>query len=100
MAVNNAGYNSVTVAGTSIGLTVPTGAKGALIVVQNAPVCYRDDGTAPVAVAGSSTVLDVGDQLKFDSWTPPGNNWRQEMKAIRFIRTGGTSGILSCHYYD
>jgi len=104
--VNNAGFSNMTVTGTAKTLAtacspvMPSGAKGAFIIVATAPVAYRDDGTAPVAAAGSSTTLNVGDTLAFDSWTYPGNNWRQVLKAIQFIRTTTTSGILSIHWYD
>lgn len=100
MSVNNKGYQGLSVTAAVVGLTIPDGAKGAFIVVQTAAVCYRDDGTAPVAAAGSSTVLNVGDTLTFDSWTPPGNDWRTVLKTIQFKENTATDAKLSIHYYD
>ncbi len=100
MAVNNVGFSTQTIADASAGLTVPARAHGVVIVVSTAPVAYRDDGAAAVAAAGSSTYLNIGDVLTFDSWTAPGNNWRSVLNALRFIRTAGTSSILACSWYD
>jgi len=100
MSVNNVGYQGLAVTASAVSLTVPAAAKGASIVVQTAQVCYREDGTAPVAAAGSSTVLNVGDELAYDSWTHPGNNWRSVLKKVQFIEYTATDAKLSIHYYD
>ena len=104
--VNNVDFSNLTVTGTAKVMAeecspiMPNLAKGAMIAVETAAVRYRDDGTAPVAAAGSSTILNIGDVLTFDSWSYPGNNWRQVLRAIQFIRAAGTSGILTIHWYD
>ena len=103
MAVNNVDYGTLTVSTSSVGMAdaspaMPTKAKGAVITVENAQIRYRDDGTAPEATEGH--VLNAGDVLTFDSWTSPGNNYKQVLNAIRFIRTGGTSGKLNISWYD
>jgi len=98
--VNNVDSTKETVGSTAATISVPAGAKGASIVVQTAPVAFRMDGTAPVAAAGSSTVREVDTILTFDSWTYPGNNWRSVLKAIQFIRTTSTDGILMIEWLD
>ena len=104
--VNNKDFSNLTVTDTAKVLSsscspvMPAGAKGALITVETAAVRYRDDGETPVAAAGSSTILNVGDVLTFDSWTYPGNNWRSVLRVIQFVRAAGTSGILTIHWYD
>ena len=104
--VNNMGFSNMAVTASAAKMAtgcdpvMPSGAKGAVIVVQTAAVAYRMDGTAPVAVAGSSTVLNVGDVLTFDSWSYPGHNWRQVMNAIQFIENTATDGVLSIEWFD
>ena len=97
--VNSRGFTKITV-DTAARITVPAGAKGALMQVQSYPVSYRMDGTAPVAVAGSSQTLDVGDYLCFDSWTYPGSNWRSVLSTIQFVKSAGTAGILAIEWFD
>ena len=77
----------------------PIAAKGAMISVMTDSVCFRIDGTAPVFAAGSCTVLNVGDVLTFDSWTYPGNNWKQVLNAIQFIRTA-TDAKIAIEWFD
>lgn len=91
-------FEQVTVANTSIGFT------NALIVVgsghpqathaqcrlETAEIRYRSDGTAPTTTVG--TPLEPGDVI--DVY---GN---ANLQAFRSIRTGATSGVLSCHYDD
>ena len=103
--VNSKGFSNLTVTGTAQVMAtacspaMPDGAKGAIIVVETAPVRYREAGTA-VSAAGSGHLLNVGDSLNYDSWTHPGNDWRSVLKAISVIRTTGTSGILTISWYD
>lgn len=46
------GYQQITAPSAATSLTVPTGAKLALIAVSTAPARFRDDGTAPTASIG------------------------------------------------
>lgn len=86
------GFQMLTVDNTAggVALTVPTtGApRYALIQCETNPVRWTDDGTAPTTTIGN--LLSVGGVLKYD-----GN-----LSAIRFIRTGGSSGTLSVSYYS
>ena len=98
--VNNVAFTNEAVTASAATITVPAGAKGAIITVQTAAVAFRMDGTAPVAAAGSSTVLNVEDILTFDSWTYPGNNWRSVLKAIQFVENTVTDGVLAIEWFD
>lgn len=97
------GYQQLTVAGTAVGLTMPTGAidtgpNSATVVTKKnvsfvfircstANVRWRDDGTDPDASTG--VPLNAGETLEYD-----GNPAR-----IKFIRTGGTSAVLDVSFY-
>jgi hypothetical protein len=92
------GYEQVTVANSSIGLTAATINQGnghmqankAVCRLETAQIRYRLDGTAPTTTVG--TPLEIGDVL-----TITGNDLLNNFRAIR---TGGTSGVLNCHYYN
>ena len=84
-------YESVTVADTAIGITAtitnPTGfpqQTGCSARLETAQVRYRFDGTAPTASEGM--LFEVGEVLNIGS--------NEDARAIRFIRTGATSGVL------
>lgn len=84
-------YESVTVAATSIGITStiinPVGQpqqRACSARLETAQVRFRYDGTAPTAAEG--TLLEVGEILDMRDV--------QTATAIRFIRTGATSGVL------
>lgn len=94
-------FEALTVAGSSVGMTAatfaPTTATGgtsaapamcARIFVKTAPVRYRADGTAPTSTVG--TLLNPGDMLEV--WG------HEDIAALRFIRTSGTSASLDCEY--
>ena len=104
MGTNNVDYSTLTVTDTAQVLATAASpvlasqAHGAVISVEAAPVRWRDDGTAPTASEGH--LLNVGDVLTFDSWSVPNVNWKQVLKAIQFIRTTGTNGLLKISWYD
>ena len=103
MAVNTIDYGTLTVSTSSVGMAdaspaMPAKAKGAVITLEDAQIRWRDDGTAPTATEGH--ILNASDVLTFDSWTAPGNNYKQVLNAIRFIRAGGTDGKLKISWYD
>mgnify|MGYP001579971841 FL=1 len=104
MGINNLDYSTLTVTGsaqvlaTACSPVMPSQTKGAVITVEGAPVRWRDDGTAPTATEGQ--LMNVGDVLTFDSWTVPEQNWKQILRAIQFIRTTATSGLLKISWYD
>jgi len=80
------GYQQITSLSSAAALTVPTGARLALIQVESADVRWRDDGTNPTASVGM--VLDAGTLLLYDS----------ALSAIRFIETVA-SAKLNISYY-
>lgn len=84
-------YESITVAGTAIGLGTTTldPANAAPILgctarLETAQVRFRLDGTAPTASEG--TLMEVGDVLDIRGY--------QDAKAIQWIRTGAVSGVI------
>lgn len=97
--VNSKGFSNMTVTNTAKVLAtacspvMPAGAKGAFITVMTDGVCFRLNGT-PVFAAGSCSVLNVGDDLAFDSWTYPGNNWGSVLRSIQFIRVSNDAKIV------
>lgn len=84
-----AGYQQLTVSTTAVGLTVPSGAGRAVIVVEAQPIRYRDDGTAPTASVGMLCAA----ALRFDIES------RESLLAFRAIRQGGVDAVLSISYY-
>ena len=94
------GHEAVTVATTSIGFTAgtitpTTAAAGstrpahrAVVTAETAQMRYRYDGTDPTASTGH--LLDVGDVLVVEGIV--------NVQTIRFIRTGATSGTITCSY--
>jgi len=83
-------FESLTVAGTAVGLTAATYAENdvALITVDDAAVRFRLDGTAPTATVGH--VLEPGDVLVLDS--------PDQLTKVRFIRRDGVSATLRVSY--
>lgn len=91
------GFEQITVAATSIGFTTSridnqNGHPQATIAVcrlETAEVRYRMDGVAPTSTVG--TLLEIGDYLTLQG--------PDLLQSFRAIRTGGTSGTLSCSYF-
>ena len=85
-------FESLTVAGTSVGLTSATFANRnrALVTVETAQVRFRFDGADNAPTASVGHILEVGDTLELDS--------EHQLEHIRFIRTGGTSATVRCAY--
>lgn len=89
------GYQQITSLAASTGLTVPTidpntGLSAvptvALIIVENQPVRYRDDGVAPTASVGM--LLPFGSVFFYDG----------DLKKIRFIQTIAGATINVSYY--
>ena len=85
-------FAQLTVANTAVGLAAGTlthagGEQMTKFVcrLETAQIRYRTDGTDPTATVG--TILDVNDTLFITS--------PDDAARIRFIRTGGTSGVLN-----
>jgi len=72
----------------ALGLTVPTGARAALISCEGADIRWTDDGTTPTAAVGHLLQTDAT-MVVYGS---------QQLSAIRFFETGATA-VLSASYY-
>lgn len=81
------GYQQITALTAATALTVPAGARIAIIQPEAAGMRWRDDGVDPTATVGM--VLALGDA----PLTYNGN-----LAAIRLIQTA-TGGILNISYY-
>ena len=101
MALNIVDESTLTVAGTSIGLSSasPTlaaaellGARQAAITVKTAPVYYRQDGDA---ATNSDPILYPNDILPV-----LGDSMRSILTKLRFLRVGATSATLHIRWYD
>ena len=80
------GYQQITNLSTSTALTVPSGAKTAVIQAKVADVRWRDDGTAPTASVGMT--LPANGERVFNA----------SLSAVRFIQV--TAGaIIDVSYY-
>lgn len=88
-------YEQITVAATSIGITAavraPQGQNAVLCIgrVETAQIRFRDDGTAPTATVGE--VLEIGDVIRIEG--------QLQVRLVRFIRTGSSSGTLNVRCY-
>jgi hypothetical protein len=86
----NAGFETLTIAGTAVGLnaTLARGGHCHFGPLETGQVRWRDDGTDPTATVGK--LLEIGDSFEYSG----------ELTKIKFIRTGGTSGALPVTYYN
>jgi len=89
IGLKSKGYQQLTVAATAVALTVPAGSVRAVIGVEDQPLRYTVDGTTPTSSLGFNAKADVVFEL----------NGNTVLKAFKAIRTGGTSAVLSIHYY-
>jgi hypothetical protein len=80
------GYQKITSLSASTALTVPAGAKRALIRPETQGVRWRDDGTAPTASVGMP--LDAGETLPYSG----------DLKAIRFIEQTASAALNVAYY--
>lgn len=79
------GYQQITDLSAAVGLTVPSGARFALIQAETASVRFRDDGTSPTATVGM--LLTAGAA----PWLYDGN-----LAGVKFIQVsaGGALNVL------
>ena len=84
-------YQTLTVAGTSIGLTSTyyAGARYAMCRLETAEIRYTKDGTT----TPTSSVGMLMEPLEFIILENP-----NQIKNFRAIRTGTTSGVLKCFF--
>ena len=84
------GFQKLTVSDSAVGLTVPLNANRALIVVEDATIRWRDDGSDPSTTVGTpllqnqSMVLDHEDSLA----------------AFKAIRDDSTDAVLNITYSE
>ena len=87
------GYQQLTVSTAAVGLTVPSGARVAMMVLNGNTngVRWRDDGVDPTAAIGMPISFeDGGNQFfKYDG----------KLARIKFIRSGGADAVLNISYY-
>jgi len=83
-----ASFQQLTVSTTAVGLTVPLGAKIAVISIESEPLRYRDDLTNPTAAVG--VLVNVGSSLIVCSNT---------LERVRFIRSGGSDSTINASFY-
>ena len=102
--VNSKDYSTLTVADTAAVVSTAcspamvAGTKGAIIHVENAPIRYREDGTAPTATEG--VYVEAGGSIVYNSWMIPGANWQSVLRALQVIRVTDTSAALKICWYD
>ena len=102
--VNSKDFSTLTVTDTAAVVSTAAspamvaGTKGAVIHVENAPIRYREDGTAPTATEGA--YVEAGGSIVYNSWTIPGADWRSVLRALQVIRVTDTSALLKIHWYD
>ena len=82
------GFQQLTVAASSVSLTVPSGAITGHCRLETAQIRFTLDGTTPTTTIG--TLLEVGETLLLEN--------RGELTGLKAIRTGGTSGLLNVEY--
>lgn len=81
------GYQQITSLSAAVGLTVPAGAKIALIRCQTQNVRWRDDGSNPTASVGMQ-MLPTDAPFPYDG----------ELSAIKFIEETGSAKLNVCYY--
>ncbi len=85
---NPKGYEQITSLSAATGLTIPSGATRAFIVVEGRAVRWRDDGVDPTPTVGM--LLGVGEELNY--------NFVTSLSSIKFIeQTAGA--VLDISYY-
>lgn len=91
VAQRTVSFEQLTVSGSSTPITASTltGMATCSARLETAQIRWRADGTAPTATVG--TLMEIGDVITIDNIV--------DARAIRFIRTGGTSGVLDIHCF-
>lgn len=80
------GYQQITALSSATALTVPAGARYALLKCTAQAVRWRDDGTNPTAAIGM--LIDVGDEFFYAG----------KLSRLRFIEATA-SAVLDVSYY-
>ena len=83
------GYQQLTVSSSAVAMTVPLNSNMADILVQDAGIRYRDDGTNPTSTVGTPLFQNQSMQIIGAS----------NLSAIKFIRSGASDAIVNINYY-
>ena len=87
---NVVAYEALDITASAVALTADSSNRLSFVgVLETGQVRYRGDGTAPTASEGR--LLQIGDRIILS---------RSEIVNTKFIRTGGTSGVLRGEFYD
>lgn len=88
---NPVGYEQKTVSSSAVGFaSIPPDANKAVVVVENANIRWRDDGTDPTSSVGTKSYVNTTITI----------NGRDRISAFRAIRLSTTDAKLSINYYD
>lgn len=88
---NPVGYEQKAVSGSAVGFaSIPYNANKAVVVVENATIRWRDDGTNPDTDVGTRSFLNTTIILKS----------RKAIIDFRAIKDGTTDAKLSVSYYE
>lgn len=80
------GYQQISSLSSATGLTVPNGARVALITAESQGVRFRDDGTAPTATVGMPLAADT----KFQ--------YTGNLSKIKFIEQAASAKLNVLYY--
>lgn len=80
------GYQQLTSLASAAALTVPTGARWALLQAEDADVRWRDDGSSPTASVGM--LLKNGASLVYDG----------SLSALRLIQVSASAKVNVAYY--
>lgn len=80
------GYQQITNLAAAVGLTVPAGARYALIQCETQGVRWRDDGQDPTAAVGMR--LTTTGELRYDG----------DLDAIKFIQEAANAKLNASYY--
>ncbi len=83
-----AGWATVELDGAAAGLTVPSGARYAKIMVRDNNIRYRDDGIDPTDTVGF--LVEADEELELTS--------AEQLAAFKAIKTNGTANLEILFY--
>lgn len=84
------GFQQITSLSASTGLTVPAGAKVALIQAETQSVRWRPDGSTTAPTASVGMLLAAGETLPFTG----------DLSKIRFIQTTASAKLNVAYFGD
>lgn len=89
-SLSPSGYQQLAVSTSAVALTIPNQAvRMAIILIEDQPIRYRDDGTAPTSSVGTLIQNNVAIAVCGSA-----------LSGFKAIRSGGTNASLSINYYQ